>query len=90
MTSTPAPETAAQKDDRVILEKKRMALNYLCEAWDEAAAEGIEPEILAHAALFRAFADLVEIYGEDAVADLARTLPARIQAFEFSVKRPVQ
>lgn len=90
MTSTPSPETTAQAEDRVILEKKRAALSYLCEAWDEALAEGIEPEILAHAAMFRAFADLVEIYGEEAVAGLTESLPARVRAFEFSANRAVQ
>ncbi|WP_421724465.1 hypothetical protein [Bauldia sp.] len=90
MTSTPASEAAAPADDRAIAEKKRLALNYLCEAWDEAAAEGVEPEILAHAALFYAFSDLIAIYGEDAVAELAATFPSRIQAFEFSPQRAVQ
>ena len=37
-----------------IAEQKRAALALLTEAWDEAIAEGIEPDILAHAALFTA------------------------------------
>lgn len=77
-------------DDNQIAEKKRLALSYLMEAWEAARAEGVESEILAHAALFRAFADLVETYGEEAVAGLAQTLPERIRAFEFSLNRSVQ
>jgi len=77
-------------DDNQIAEKKRLALTYLAEAWEAARAEGVEPEILAHAALFRAFAELVETYGEDAVAGLAARLPERIKAFEFSLQRSMQ
>ena len=47
-------------------------------------------EILAHAALFTALSDLIMTYGEDAVADLAGSLPGRIRAFEFSLERTIQ
>jgi len=78
------------KEDAVIAEKKRLALAYLSEAWDGAMAEGVDPEIVAHAALFTALADLIAIYGEDAVAELTNTLPRRVQALEFSLDRMVQ
>ena len=81
---------ASGQDDRGIAEKKRLALAYLTEAWDEAIAKGVDPEIVAHAALFTAFADLIATYGEEAVAGLANTLPGRIRAFEFSLVRTVQ
>jgi hypothetical protein len=88
------PETSAisaqESEDRLITEKKRLALAYLSEAWDEALAEGVDSEILAHAALFTALADLIATYGEDAVAGLAETLPRRIQAREFTVSPPIQ
>jgi hypothetical protein len=87
-TTTQVPQP--KSEDTVIAEKKRLALSYLTEAWDEAASEGVDSEILAHAALFRAFVDLVETYGEEAVADLAKTFPARIRAFEFSLRHAVQ
>lgn len=77
-------------DDKQIAEKKRLALSLLMEAWETARSEGVESEILAHAALFRAFADLVETYGEEAVAGLAQSLPDRIRAFEFTLNRSVQ
>ena len=78
------------EDDKSIAEKKRLALSYLMEAWEDAADAGVDLEILAHVGLFRAFADLVDIYGEDPVAELAETLPKRIRAFEFSRDRVVQ
>ena len=87
MTAEPLKRTS---DDHQIAEKKRLALSYLSEAWEAAQAEGVDSEILAHIALFRAFADLVETYGEEAVAGLAKTLPERIRAFEFSLQPSVQ
>ena len=81
---------APTSDDGMIAEKKQLALTYLTEAWEEAVSAGVDMEILAHAALFRAFSDLIDIYGEEAVAGLAKTLPGRIRAFEFSLHRVVQ
>lgn len=68
-----------------IAEKKRVALAYLSEAWDGAIAEGVDSEILAHAALFTALCDLIATYGEEPVAELANSLPRRIRALEFTV-----
>ncbi|MBZ0230549.1 MAG: hypothetical protein K8F58_19135 [Bauldia sp.] len=88
--ATTTAQAARSLDDTIIAEKKRLALAYLTEAWDEAVAEGVDSEILAHAALFAALADLIETYGEEAVAALATSLPGRIRAFEFSLARCVQ
>ena len=90
MTTTTSESAVLAKDDVAIAAKKRLALAYLSEAWDGAMAEGVDPEILAHAALFTALSDLVTTYGEDAVAELARSLPHRIQSLEFSLDRTVQ
>ncbi len=90
MTATRMGARVPGIEDGQIAEKKRLALAYLSEAWDGAMAEGVDPEILAHVALFTAFADLVATYGEDAVAELASTLPRRIQALEFSLDRAIQ
>jgi hypothetical protein len=73
-----------------IAEKKRVALAYLGEAWDGALAEGVDSEILAHAALFTALSDLIGTYGEEAVAELAESLPSRVRSLEFSLTRIVQ
>jgi hypothetical protein len=90
MTTT-ADETARTAEDITIAEKKRVALAYLSEAWDGAIAEGVDSEILAHAALFTALCDLIATYGEEPVAELAKTLPKRIRALEFTVdERSIQ
>jgi len=73
-----------------IAEQKKVALAYLIQAWDEAVAEGVESDVLAHAALFAALSDLVNSYGEEAVADLATTLEGRIRNREFSLARSIQ
>lgn len=73
-----------------IAEQKRVALAYLTQAWDEAVAEGVDSDILAHAALFAALSDLIATYGETAVAELAASLEARILNREFTLIRTVQ
>jgi hypothetical protein len=90
MATNYEPRRRADNDAPGIAAQKRLALDYLSEAWSDAVAEGVEPEIIAHAALFAAFADLVATYGEEAVAELARSLPRRIEALEFSLDRAVQ
>lgn len=90
--TAPVIEEAAGEDDlATIAQKKRVALNYLSEAWDGALAEGVDPEIVAHAALFTALCDLVATYGEEAVAELTESLPQRVRHLEFTVdERTVQ
>jgi hypothetical protein len=70
--------------------RKQAALRYILDAWEEALHDGIEPEMLANAALFAALADLVAAYGEDAVAKMTGGLSRRIQHGEFTVKRNPQ
>jgi hypothetical protein len=88
--TTATEQSALVQEERAIAEKKRIALAFLTEAWDEALAEGVDAEILAHAALFTALSDLVMTYGEEAVANLANSLSGRIRSFEFSLVRPIQ
>jgi len=66
------------------------ALRYILDAWEEALHDGIEPEMLANAALFAALADLITVYGEDAVAKMTAGLSRRIQHGEFTLKRTSQ
>ena len=80
----------AAREERSIAEKKRLALTYLSEAWDDALAESVDPDILANSALFLALSDMIAAYGEEAVAEFARALPKRIEALEFSVDVTVQ
>jgi thiamine monophosphate kinase len=73
-----------------LIEPKQAALRYILDAWEEALHDGIEPEMLANAALFAALSDLVSAFGEDAVARMANGLPKRIQHGEFTLNRTTQ
>lgn len=66
------------------------ALNYILEAWEEAADSGIRPQLIAYAAIYTALSDLVSDYGEDAVAKLVGGLVARVQSGEFTLNRTAQ
>jgi hypothetical protein len=70
--------------------EKQAALRYILDAWEEALHDGIEPEMLANAALFAALADLIGVYGEDAVAKMTTGLSRRIHHGEFTLRRTPQ
>jgi hypothetical protein len=70
--------------------QKQAALRYILDAWEEALHDGIEPEMLANAALFAALADLIGVYGEDAVAKMTNGLSRRIHHGEFTLRRTAQ
>jgi hypothetical protein len=78
-----------RQDGEELSAQKREAFVRISEAWQEALGNGIEPEVLAHVALFAAFGDLVATYGESAVADFAERLSGRIAAGEFSISSSV-
>ena len=69
-----------------LAEEKRAALAYVTEAFAEAIMDGIEADCFAQAALFAAFQELTETYGEDATAVFAEKLPERIRQGEFTVR----
>ncbi|MGI9413247.1 MAG: hypothetical protein ACR2PM_06240 [Hyphomicrobiales bacterium] len=71
-------------------EQKQMALRYILDAWEEAVYDGIEPDLLARAAMFAALSDMVASFGEDAVATLTDGLAERIRHGEFTVNRITQ
>ncbi len=68
-------------------EQRRMALQNILDAWDEALAEGVSADILATTAIFAALSDMVEAYGEEAVAEMAGGLPDRVRQGEFTLNR---
>lgn len=70
--------------------QKQEALRYILDAWEEALHDGVEPEMLANAALFAALTDLIDVYGEDAVANMASGLSRRIHHGEFTLRRTPQ
>lgn len=64
--------------------QKARALEFLLEAWEQALQSGVEPEILASAAIFAALTDMVDLYGPEPVALMTADLADRIRAGEFS------
>ena len=68
-----------------VRDEKRAALGHVHEAWSHALLEGIDGDCLAQACLFSAFVELVTTYGEDATAQFAEGLAARIRNGEFSI-----
>jgi len=67
-------------------EKKGRALELVLNAWDEALSEGVDPEVVASVAIYAAMADMVDRFGEEAVADFCATLPERIRNGEFTLR----
>ena len=53
--------------------QKQEAFQRFSAVWQDALGAGIEPEILAHVALFAALGDLVATYGESGGRALCRT-----------------
>ncbi len=66
-------------------EESMQALRLILAAWDEGEETGVAPELMAYAALFTALSDLIDMYGEDAVAGLARGLEQRVRMGEFTM-----
>lgn len=75
----------AESDDNTF-----KALGLILAAWDEGTESGVASEQMAYAALFAALTDLVALYGEDAVIELARGLERRLLQGEFTLDRVVQ
>lgn len=69
-------------------EQKRIALNLLLDAWDEALAQGVTPEILATTAIYAALTDMVDTHGAEPVAEMFDGLPRRIRDGEFTLRKP--
>jgi cytochrome P450 len=67
-------------------DERRAALHYVAEAFEEARLDGIEDNCVAMVAMFKSFAELVALHGEDAIAEYASGLPERILAGEFSTR----
>ncbi|MGN6766515.1 MAG: hypothetical protein ACTHJQ_04790 [Rhizobiaceae bacterium] len=70
--------------DALIREEKRLtALESQSEAWADGISAGIEPEILAEAALATAFGELLRSGGEQAALALLDRMRDRVIAGEF-------
>jgi hypothetical protein len=74
--------------DAMIREEKRLeAAENHGEAWAEAISAGIEPEIVAEAALATAVAELVKTLGEDGAVAFLDQIRDRTVAGEFQPER---
>ena len=74
--------------DALIREEKRLtALESQNEAWAEAIASGIEPEIMAEAALTTAFGELARACGESAALAMLDRMREKVLAGEFEENR---
>ncbi|MCA3559399.1 MAG: hypothetical protein IOC82_00030 [Aestuariivirga sp.] len=70
--------------------EKQLALQFLRDAWEEAAYEGVDRDCIATAAIFAALSELVSTYGEEPVAEMCGRLPERVRSGEFSLVRARQ
>jgi len=70
--------------DALVREEKRLtAVENHSEAWAEGLSAGIEPEIIAEAAMTTALAELLRASGEPAVLSLIERMRDRVIAGEF-------
>ena len=81
-----ATQNSAAREGRPEHEQKQLALGYLQDAWVEARHDGVDDDCLAQTSLFLALADLITTYGEEATAQYAEKLSARIRNGEFSIQ----
>jgi hypothetical protein len=77
-------------DDMIVHEKMQVALEYQSEAWADGRADGIEPEIIADAALVLAMRETIRIHGETGAEAMLDSLRDRMLAGEFSPERKLQ
>ena len=81
---------ANEIDDMNVREKMQVALEYQNEAWADGVADGIEPEIIADAALALAMRETVRMIGEEGAEAMLESLRERMLAGEFSPERILQ
>lgn len=77
-------------DDIIEHEKMQAALEHQSEAWADGMADGIEPEIIADAAIAHAMRETIRIHGEVGAEAMLDSLRQRMLAGEFSPPRSLQ
>jgi hypothetical protein len=73
-------------EDLNAADARRAAMSYVSEAFAEAVLDGIEVDDFAEAAFCAALREIVAVHGEDHAFAIARRLPDRIRAGEFSAR----
>ena len=70
--------------DALVREEKRLtAVESHSEAWAEGLSAGIEPEIIAEAALATAFEEILRTEGEDAAIALIDRMREKVMSGDF-------
>ncbi|MFD1329419.1 MULTISPECIES: hypothetical protein [Mycoplana] len=77
-------------DEMIVHEKMQAALEYQNEAWADGMADGIEPEIIADAAIALAMRETIRVLGEQGAEAMLQSLRERMLAGEFSPERTLQ
>jgi hypothetical protein len=78
-------ERGTNEIDALVREEKRLtAVESHSEAWAEGLSAGIEPEIIAEAALSTAFEELLRAQGEEAALGLLDRMRERVISGEFA------
>lgn len=77
-------------DEMIVHEKMQAALEHQNEAWADGMADGIEPEIIADAAIVLALRETIRTQGERGAEALLDSLRERLLAGEFSPARILQ
>lgn len=83
-------QSLSELDDMIVHEKMQAALEYQNEAWADGMADGIEPEIIADAAIALAMRETIRLLGESGAEALLESLRERMLAGEFSPERTLQ
>jgi hypothetical protein len=76
--------TNIELNERIRAEKRLAALENQHAAWAEGVTEGIDPEILAAAALETAMLGLVDSCGEECAANLLEIVRGKLASGGFS------
>jgi hypothetical protein len=77
-------------DEMIVHEKMQVALEHQNDAWADGMADGIEPEIIADAAIAMAMRETVRLYSEQGAEEMLDNLRERLLAGEFSPERRLQ
>ena len=77
-------------DDMIVHEKMQVALEHQNEAWADGMADGIEPEIIADAAIALAMRETIRMHGEVGAEAMLESLRQRMLEGEFSPQRVIQ
>jgi hypothetical protein len=83
-------QSLSEIDDMIVHEKMQAALEYQNEAWADGMADGIEPEIIADAAIALAMRETIRTQGERGAEAMLENLRERMLAGEFSPERILQ